>query len=183
MGNLFCTFTHSCLLWWGPCSMHRKHFLSWGVKMIIRTTKPPIPAATTPMIVPMDSSIPNNPGGVKAERCKTCWRGICNVEQYRRDHWDATVYNSLLQKRLPPGIWLYSFLDGQDTVGLYGEENILCCRSHWFVSVQGKRLQYSTGTVYWPVVHADLFLCKGWQWIMMLTAFTGIIPVFFTHVT
>lgn len=49
--------------------MQRMHFLSCGVKTMIRTTMPPIPAATTPMIVPMDSSIPNKPGGErKVER-------------------------------------------------------------------------------------------------------------------
>jgi len=49
--------------------MQRTHLLSRGVKTIIRTTTPPIPAATTPMIVPMDSSIPNSPGGEgKVER-------------------------------------------------------------------------------------------------------------------
>lgn len=43
--------------------MQRMHFLSCGVKTMIRTTTPPIPAATTPMMVPMDSSIPNKPEG------------------------------------------------------------------------------------------------------------------------
>lgn len=43
--------------------MQRTHLLSWGVKITIRTIIPPTPAATTPMIVPMDSSIPNKPGG------------------------------------------------------------------------------------------------------------------------
>lgn len=45
--------------------MQRTHLLSCGVKMMIRTPRPPIPAATTPMIVPIDSSIPNKPEGQK----------------------------------------------------------------------------------------------------------------------
>jgi len=48
--------------------MQRMHLLSCGVKMIIRIPRPPIPAATTPMIVPIDSSIPNKPEDKERQR-------------------------------------------------------------------------------------------------------------------